>query len=179
MKNRSNINFQVNKNNNIHGLIELVPSISDDLRGNIWSSFVSKDIDSFLPDNLNFHHDKFSLSKQNVLRGIHGDNKSWKLVTCVYGEVFQVVVDLREDSISYKSWQGFDISKDKQSIIMIPPGCGNAYYVKSNEAVYHYKLAYHGEYIDYKDQFTFAWDDSDLNIDWPCTNPILSGRDSK
>lgn len=179
MNDNSNIHFKVNKECHIKGLVELTPTISEDLRGNIWSSFISKDIDSLLPSNLSFHHDKFSLSKNNVLRGIHGDKKSWKLVTCVYGEIFQVVVDLRKDSYSYKSWQSFNISNQKQTIVMIPPGCGNAYYVKSHEAVYHYKLAYDGEYIDYKDQFTVPWNDNELNIDWPCTKPILSGRDDK
>ena len=149
------------------------PSHFSDMRGDLWTIWKKDDFD------LEFNHDKVSVSKKNVIRGIHGDKKSWKLVTCVYGEIFQVVVDLREDSYSYKSWQSFNISKQKQTLVMIPPGCGNAYYVKSYEAVYHYKLAYDGKYIDYKDQFTVPWNDSDLNIDWPCTKPILSGRDSK
>ena len=109
------INFRaITKNKKIDGLIEIIPSISEDSRGNIWTSYLSKEIDSYLPVNLNMHHDKFSLSKQNVLRGIHGDNKSWKLVTCVYGAIYQVVVDLRKESSTYKSWQSYDISSNNQ-----------------------------------------------------------------
>lgn len=179
MNEKTIINFSINQNKKITDVYELTPSISNDNRGNIWTSFLAEEVDSILPDPLKMHHDKFSLSKKNVLRGIHGDNKSWKLVTCVYGEIYQVVVDLRKESPTYKTWQSFSISKDRQSLIMIPPGCGNAYYVKSDEAVYHYKLAYDGDYIDHKDQFTVPWNSKDLNIDWPCKNPILSGRDNK
>ena len=54
---------------------------------------------------------------------------------------------------------------------------GNAYYVISDNAVYHYKLAYEGDYIDANEQFTYAWNDASINIDWPIDNPILSDRD--
>ena len=54
---------------------------------------------------------------------------------------------------------------------------GNSYYVSSNVAVYHYKLAYDGDYIDSSDQFTLSWNDKDINIDWPTKAPILSSRD--
>ena len=63
--------------------------------------------------NVNFRHDKFSLSRKNVLRGLHGDNKTWKLVTCVYGEIHQVVVDLRETSPTYMKWEKFIINKNR------------------------------------------------------------------
>ena len=131
-----------------------------------------------MPEGLFFKHDKFSSSMNNVLRGIHGDNKSWKLVTCVHGEIQQVVVDLRKDSPSFKQWQSFDINKNKQQLILIPPMMGNAYYVKSTEAVYHYKLAYSGDYIDAEEQFTVNWNDKSIDIKWASENPILSDRDS-
>ena len=62
--------------------------------------------------------------------------------------------------------------------MLIPPQCGNGYYVKSDLAVYHYKLAYSGEYFDVKDQLVIKWNDSRLGIDWPCDSPILSNRDA-
>ena len=55
---------------------------------------------------------------------------------------------------------------------------GNAYYVKSTEAVYHYKLAYRGDYIDAEEQFTVNWNDKSIGIKWASENPILSDRDS-
>ena len=55
---------------------------------------------------------------------------------------------------------------------------GNAYYVSSTQAVYHYKLAYLGNYLDSNDQFTYKWNDKNLGINWPMKKPILSDRDS-
>lgn len=159
------------------GLYVLQPSISSDNRGTIWSSFLSDEVDQFLPDNLKFKHDKFSESKKNVLRGIHGDKKSWKLVTCVYGEVFQVVVDLRRDSNNFNKYESFLLNSYSPKSVLIPPGMGNAYYVRSGSAVYHYKLAYDGDYIDADEQFSVSWNDKDIAIKWPSNNPILSNRD--
>ena len=110
---------------------------------------------------------------------MHGDHKSWKFVTCVYGEIYQVIADLRENSDTYSKWQSFDICKANQKLILIPPGVANAYYVKSKEAVYHYKLAYEGNYIDADEQFTVSWDDPRFNISWPTKRPILSIRDAE
>ena len=172
------IEFEIINSKVITGVQILKPSVSNDNRGNIWTSYLKDEIDKLLPDELEFKHDKFSESKHNVLRGIHGDFKTWKLVTCVFGEIFQVVVDLRKDSPTYKKWESFLINKNNQVSILLPPGIGNAYYVSSNVAMYHYKLAYKGEYLDFKDQFTQQWNDESLNIQWPTRSPILSPRDS-
>ena len=169
--------FKITKSNVIDGVVIIEPSISSDRRGNIWTSFLKDEIDMLLPNKLVFKHDKFSESKFNVLRGIHGDHKSWKLVTAVYGEITQVVVDCRKNSTTYMKYEKFLINKDNQKLILIPPGLGNSYYVSSNEAVYHYKLAYDGEYIDADEQFTLRWDDNNVGIDWGDIKPILSDRD--
>ena len=171
------IAFDIQPSTVVDGVYNLTPSISKDARGNIWTSFLKDEVEKFLPDDLHFKHDKFSESKYNVLRGIHGDSKSWKLVTCVFGEVHQVVVDLRKSSPTYMKWEKLVINKDSQRLVLIPPGVGNAYYVSSAQAVYHYKLAYKGGYHDTNKQFTRSWDDKDLNIDWPVKKPILSSRD--
>jgi dTDP-4-dehydrorhamnose 3,5-epimerase len=172
------IDFEINNSVIIDDVKIIKPSIARDHRGNIWTSFLEYDINRLLPDKLHFKHDKFSESKHNVLRGIHGDLKTWKLVTCVFGEIFQVVVDLRKDSPTYKKWESFLLHKNNQSLILLPPGIGNAYYVSSNIAIYHYKLAYKGKYLDFKDQFTHQWNDKSLNIEWPTSSPILSSRDN-
>jgi dTDP-4-dehydrorhamnose 3,5-epimerase len=169
--------FTIEESKLLKGVIIIRPSVSSDIRGSIWTSFLKGEIDKLLPIGLNFKHDKFSESTYNVLRGIHGDNKSWKLVTSVYGEIQQVVVDCREHSHTYLQWEKFVINKENQQLILIPPNMGNAYYVSSKNAVYHYKLAYEGDYIDANEQFTCAWNDASINIDWPTDNPILSDRD--
>jgi dTDP-4-dehydrorhamnose 3,5-epimerase len=173
------IQFDIKESDLVNGVKIISPSISADARGDIWTSYTTENLHKIIPENLSFKHDKFSQSKKNVLRGLHGDNKSWKFVTCVYGEIYQVVADLREDSDTYSKWQGFDICKANQKLILIPPGVANAYYVKSNEAVYHYKLAYEGNYIDADEQFTVSWNDPRFNISWPTKRPILSIRDAE
>ncbi|MAD58628.1 MAG: dTDP-4-dehydrorhamnose 3,5-epimerase [Porticoccus sp.] len=170
--------FNIQESNKVKGVYILKPSISEDIRGNIWTSFLKEEVEKLLPDDLYFKHDKFSESKYNVLRGFHGDNKSWKLVTCVFGEIYQVVADFREGSPTFMKWEKMVINKSNQILILIPPGIGNAYYVSSSKAVYHYKLAYKGEYFDTNNQFTRSWDNKDLNVDWPVKKPILSSRDS-
>ena len=169
--------FKITKSKVIEGVIIIEPSISSDNRGNIWTSFLRDELDVLLPGDLHFKHDKFSESKFNVLRGIHGDHKSWKLVTAVYGEIIQVVVDLRKDSSTYLKFEKFLINKYNQKLVLIPPGLGNSYYVNSEYAVYHYKLAYDGDYIDADQQFTVNWDNTDIGIDWGAIKPILSDRD--
>ena len=171
------INFTIEESKKIKGVWIIRPSVSEDIRGNIWTSFVKDEIEKLLPDNLHFKHDKFSESKGNVLRGIHGDSKSWKLVTCVYGEIQQVVVDCREGSSTHLKWEKFIINNSNQISILIPPQMGNSYYVSSKDAVYHYKLAYDGGYIDTDSQFSIKWNDDRISIDWPTDKPILSERD--
>ncbi len=169
--------YEVEKSKIISDVLIIKPSVFWDLRGNIYTSFNKDFYKNILPKELDFKHDKFAFSKNNVLRGLHGDNKTWKLVSCVYGEIYEVVVDMRPDSQTYMKWDAFELRADDYRQVLIPPNFINGYYVKSDEAVFHYKLAYDGDYIDADEQMTFLWNDKKLNIDWPCDNPILQGRD--
>lgn len=173
------INFSIKESEKVKGVWIIRPSISKDLRGTIWTSFLKNEIEPLLPKNLHFKHDKFSESRNNVLRGIHGDEKSWKLVTCVYGEIHQFFIDCRKGSKTYFKWDKVIINSDNQVYVLLPPDFGNAYCVTSKQAVYHYKFAYDGEYLDEEDQFNIRWDDPRINIDWLIKNPILSVRDQK
>ena len=165
------------KSNKIKDLYAFNVSVFNDLRGSIYTTYLKNKFESFLPKNIEFIHDKFSLSKKNVLRGLHGDIKTWKLVTCVYGEIQQVVVDCRPESETYLKWETFTINSSDQIVVLVPPNFANGYCALSEEVVYHYKLAYIGEYFDVKDQFVIKWNDSRLNIKWSVTNPILNMRD--
>ena len=171
------ISFEVIDSEIIDDIKIITPSAFNEKRGKIWTSYHSDFIPNLLPKDLYFKHDKFSQSKKNVLRGIHGDNKSWKLVSCIQGSIMQVVVDMRTSSETYLKSQCFELGDNDSSSILIPPGMGNAFFVNSDIATYHYKLAYNGDYIDADDQFTIAWDDERLNIKWPNMKPILSERD--
>jgi len=112
--------FELLESKQVLGVYAITPSIATDARGDIWTSFLKNDVESLLPEGLAFKHDKFSQSRHNVLRGIHGDSKSWKLVTCVFGEITQVVVDLRKGSPTYLNWQSYKINKAQQKMVLIP-----------------------------------------------------------
>lgn len=154
------------------------PSVGRDLRGTIFTTYDDKVYDKYLPENIRFIHDKFAESKKNVLRGLHGDIKTWKLVSCIYGEIFQVAVDMREESPTYLKWDSWILNDNNKLQVLIPPGFVNGYYVMSENATFHYKLAYEGEYFDVKEQKVVSWNDKRLNILWPCESPILNDRDS-
>ena len=147
-----------------------------DKRGTIWTTYLK---DYFDKHNLyNFKHDKFSVSNKDVIRGIHYDSYTAKLVTAVYGSIQQVVVDMRVDSPTYKQYLSFDINENNRYSILIPPMVGNGFRVKSKSAVYHYKLSYDGKYQDDTNQYTLKWDDPSVGIKWNCNYPNLSDRDS-
>ena len=150
------------------------PSVFRDYRGDYWTSWMAgqnKD------EDLNFNHDKVSTSRKNVLRGIHGDSKAYKLLTCLHGKSYCVVVNNRKDSSTYLEWDWIlldDVNRDR---ILLPPGFGVGYLILSDVAVMHYKWAYKGEYPDIDQQFSLRWNDEKISINWPIENPILSIRD--
>ena len=149
------------------------PDVFTDFRGDYWTTWKNNEF----PYNIDFNHDKVSTSRKNVLRGIHGDFKSHKLITCLYGELFFILVDNRNYSDTYLQWKSMILDDRTRKQVLIPPGVGNGFLVLSEHSVFHYKWAYTGEYPDVKDQFTIRWNSLDLNIDWPIVNPILQQRD--
>ena len=171
--------FDVSSSVILKDVLIIKPNVFWDLRGNIYTSYNADLYPQIFPLNLDFKHDKFAQSKFNVLRGLHGDEKTWKLISCVWGELYEVVVDMRPNSKTYKKWDAFELSSDDYSQILVPPGFVNGYYVRSENAVFHYKLAYEGDYIDAIDQITYGWNDKSLGIIWPCEDPILQPRDKK
>ena len=84
----------------------------------------------------------------------------------------------RKESKTYLKHFSLILDGSSPKSVLIPPGFGNAFQVLSDNAVYNYKLAYSGDYIDADEQFTLKWNDERILIDWPIKNPILSSRDS-
>ncbi len=123
----------------------------------------------------NFIQDDISTSRKNVLRGIHGDQSTTKLITCLYGSFYLVVVNNDPSSAQFKKWQGFTLSAQNRTQILIPAKFGNGHLVLTETAIFHYKQT--TEY-DRSGQFTILWNDPSFNIWWPVRNPILSLRDS-
>ena len=169
--------FKIKRMDQINGLLIIKPDVYSDHRGSLFTTFL-KDEFSSLGIISNFIHDKiaFNVSK-GVLRGIHGDFKSWKLVTVFSGRVFQVVVDNRKESDTFLNKFEIILDSDSPCLVLIPPGCGNGFQTLEKNSVYNYKLSYNGKYSDANDQFTLKWNDEKYNIDWPIKKPVLSTRD--
>ena len=127
--------------------------------------------------DLFFNHDKVSISRKHTLRGLHGDAKSWKLVTCLAGEIYLVVVDNRPQSPNYLKWDSVMLTSKNRKLILIPPMFANGHLILSDEATFFYKWSYTGKYPDVKDQFTLSWNNPEIGISWPISNPIMSKRD--
>ncbi len=151
------------------------PDIFEDFRGQYIETY---NLESYTKAGIDieFVEDDISVSTKHVLRGIHGDPKTWKLVSCLHGVFYLVVVNCFEGSNSFGEWKAFVLSDANRHQVLIPPHYGNAHVVLSDKAIFHYKQS---SYYDRKAQFTYRWDDSRFGIWWPIENPILSQRDSE
>lgn len=158
------------------------PSTYHEYRGSITTTYHSDYYDRLLPanernDGLHFKHDRYSKSKKNVLRGLHYDDKTWKLVSCIHGKIYLVVLDVRPKQPNYGKWESFIISPETNTQVLIPPMFANGHFVMEDDSIFHYKMAYKGEYNDVDSQQTIVFNDKQFNIDWPIENPIVSKRD--
>ena len=159
-------------------VMSYTPTSFQDHRGELYTTWNNEEFKEHFGKDLDFVRDKVSVSRNNVLRGIHGDEKSWKLMSCTHGEVYYVVVDYRADSPNYKKWDWEILSDKNRKMLLIPPGFGCAFYVLSELSVVNYKWAYPGDYPDVDDQFSVRWNDPSIGVFWPCEKPVLSERDS-
>ncbi len=156
------------------------PSVFREFRGEIFTTYHSEEH----PVMNQIHYDKedlsihgrFSRSYKGVLRGLHYDNKTWKLVQSIVGDIYLVVLDMRPESTTYGEWESFLISERNRIQVLIPPGFANGHYALT-DCVFHYNLFYKGEFYDVDKQQVVKWNDSKFNIDWPTNNPILQNRD--
>lgn len=122
-----------------------------------------------------FVQDDYATSTKHVLRGIHGDMKTAKLISCLYGRIYVVIVNNDPGSTQFRRWQSFTLSDTNRLQIRIPAKFGNAYLVMSDVAIFHYKQT---TYYDRPGQFTIRWNDPAYGFWWPVQSPILSHRDS-
>jgi dTDP-4-dehydrorhamnose 3,5-epimerase len=123
-----------------------------------------------------FVQDNQSLSNKNVLRGLHYrvDPEQAKLVRVVKGEVFDVVVDIRKSSPTFGEWQSFILSDTNYLQLYVPVGFAHGFLVLSDTAEFLYKVS---EYYSAEKEKGIIWNDPDIGIDWPISDPILSEKD--
>jgi dTDP-4-dehydrorhamnose 3,5-epimerase len=156
------------------GLCVFTPDVFTDHRGRFIETF---NLDQFgvQGESVTFVRDAISTSSRHVLRGIHYDDCTWKLIQCLHGEIFFVVIDLRERSDTYLRWDSFTLSDENRLQVLVPPHHGNGHLVLSPSCIFHYKLS---EYYNPERERIFKWDDPRAGINWPVNDPILSHKDA-
>ena len=157
------------------GVLIIQPSTFNDERGYLKELFhLAKYNKNEI--NYNFVQDNFSKSRKNVLRGLHFQIKKpqGKLVTCLNGSVFDVVVDINPVSKTFTKYISVELNDKNHKQIWIPPGYAHGFLVLSDSAEIFYKCT---EIYYPDDQGGIIWNDADISISWPTINPILSEKD--
>lgn len=166
----------------IPGLIEITPFNAEDVRG-----CFTKDYSKEVFEANGIRHDLaevfYTTSRKGVIRALHfqREKQQPKLVRCIWGRVWDVVVDLRKDSPTFKQWRSFDLLGEQYKEILVPGGCAHGYLVLEKSIV-SYKCGekFYGEYDD-----GILWDDPDISITWPLElvggkeKVILAEKDQK
>ena len=124
--------------------------------------------------DLKFVEDDVSITMQHCLKGIHGDQDTWKLVSCLQGSFYLVIVNNDPKHKQFRQWQGFTLSDRNKIQILVPPKFGNGHLAITEQTIFYYKQS---SYYNPKGQFTIKWNDPEYNIWWPIKKPILSRRD--
>lgn len=158
----------------IPGLLVIEPDTFEDHRGQFletWREGRGPRLPPFVQDNL-------SRSHRGVLRGLHFQhpNPQGKLVTVVYGEVFDVAVDVRRGGPTFGRWWGTRLSSDDYRQLWIPEGFAHGFVALSDEAIVSYKCT---AFYSPDDDRTLRWDDPAIGIDWPVSEPELSEKDRR
>ncbi|MBS0585947.1 MAG: dTDP-4-dehydrorhamnose 3,5-epimerase [Verrucomicrobia bacterium] len=156
-------------------LIFVQPKVFKDERG-FFVEIYQKERYQKLGIDVEFVQDNHSYSKKGVIRGMHFQRGQAKLVSCPKGRIFDVAVDLREDSPDFGKWTGVILDGEKQEQLYIPDGFAHGFAVLSEEAHVLYKLS---SLYDKDCENGFRFDDPQINIKWPILHPILSMRDEK
>ena len=158
----------------INGLKIITPEVFHDFRGEYIETYNEKYYEAIL--NVHFVQDDISTSRFGMARGLHGDDKTWKLIQCLSGSIYVVVVDMRKDSSTYLQHETFTINDKNRKQILVPAGCANGHMCMTDMCIFSYKQSEY--YEGSKKQFTVKWNDERFNIYLPIPNPILSERDS-
>ena len=159
----------------IAGVRRLRPAAKHDRRGN-FVKFVQEDIFTAHGMPTRFAEQYYSVSAGNVLRGLHFQtppHDHYKLVTCIEGTVFDVIVDLRKSSDSYGQHESFELDGVNGDSVFVPTGCAHGFYVRSESATVLYNVSsLHAPAHD----TGIRWDSA--GITWPCDKPNISERDA-
>lgn len=155
------------------------PKVFGDARGFFYESFNQRAFETATGLSVQFVQDNHSKSARGVLRGLHYQiqQPQGKLVRVVAGEVFDVAVDLRRSSSTFGQWAGAALSAQNNAQLWVPPGFAHGFVVLSEFAEFLYKTT---DYYAPEHEKCIAWNDADLNIEWPTLQepPKLSAKDA-
>lgn len=151
---------------------KITPFYSDDNRGGFLKDY-SKEV--FMQNGIEYDLKEvfYTISHKGVIRAMHFQNikQQAKLVRCLKGKVYDVIIDLRKDSPTFKKWQGFYLSEDNMIELLVPEGFGHGYLVLEDSIVsYKCTEKFYGEYDS-----GIRYDDPDMGIDWPYEE--IGGKD--
>jgi dTDP-4-dehydrorhamnose 3,5-epimerase len=160
----------------IPGLIVFTPTPHIDRRGFFSRTFDSQVAREAGIDPAAFVQDSMSRSAKGVIRGLHvrvgaGENK---LVRCSAGAIFDVVVDLRPASPTFRQWLSFDLNGDNQRSVYIPAGCAHGFQALTEPADTSYRI---DREHDFSEDLTIAYDDPELAVPWPLPVTVMSDSD--
>lgn len=157
----------------IPDVIILEPTVFEDERGYFMESFNKKKFEEVTGYKGDFVQDNHSKSQKGVLRGLHYQLPPYeqgKLVRCVVGEVFDVAVDIRQNSRFYGQWVGVNLSEKNKRQLWIPEGFAHGFMVISDNAEFLYKTT---NYYHKESERNIVWNDVNLNINWPDIKEII------
>jgi dTDP-4-dehydrorhamnose 3,5-epimerase len=161
------------------GAYLLKPKVYKDDRGFFFESYSKKDFEALGLD-IDFIQDNHSMSaNMGVLRGLHFQkppHTQTKLVRVTRGKVYDVIVDLRKNSPTFGQWESFELSAENFLQLLVPKGFAHAFLTLKDNTEFLYKV---DEYYHPESDSGIIWNDSDLAIDWPIKNPILSEKDKQ
>ncbi|MCP4924945.1 MAG: dTDP-4-dehydrorhamnose 3,5-epimerase [Gammaproteobacteria bacterium] len=154
------------------------PKVFGDKRGFFFESYNRKRFNEAVGDDVEFVQDNYSRSGLGVLRGLHYQiqQSQGKLVRAVRGEVYDVAVDIRKSSATFRQWVGYVLSDDNCRQMWVPAGFAHGFLVLTEGAEFLYKTT---DYYAPEYERCIQWNDADLAIDWPIENlePSLSEKD--
>jgi len=162
----------------IHDVFVIEPKVFGDERGWFTESFNAEDFAKATSLDVEFVQDNHSFSRQWTLRGLHYqlEKTQGKLVRVVAGSVFDVVVDIRQDSPTYGKWVGVELSAQNHKQMWIPPKLAHGFLVLSETAEFLYKTT---DYYHPQSEACLAWNDSDIGIEWPLPAGIAPHMNAK
>lgn len=164
------------------GPLLIEPNVFQDQRGFFYESWNKSEFNKIIDEEIEFRQDNHSFSTRGVLRGLHYQlpaSPQAKLVRCTKGLIFDVIVDIRQNSKTFGSWAGVQLNDKNKNLLWVPNGFAHGFLTMSDFAEVQYKVT---NYWEKELDNSIIWNDEDINITWPLElinvkKPFLSNKD--